>query len=504
MTLTNFPGGLSSFGVPVVGAGAELPVGPAYWFVDSTAGSDGFDGSYDTPFATLAQAVSRCSHNKGDVIVLKAGHAETYVAAANTTVSVAGVRIVGLGTGGDRPAFTFGSSTGSAGSSLKVTANNVSVSNIVGISGKNSLTAPFDVTGNSVKLDVEWQDGTYEAQNVIRAVNTVGLDIKLRYKGLIGGSLCHTAVSLANTAEVNIVSDFYGKASTAVVNFVTDPCYGVRISGSMYNASVTNGTKNVVDTATGSTWWADIFDGSNGNAFSGGSGSALAKDDISGVISTLGTGSIATVYTTSRAAANNTGGVSTVYAVAKAVANTVGSGVISNLYTMTKAIANTAGALYPATYFPSLGYKVSVTENVTTATSVDLFTVTGKCLVTMWTGEVTEILGGAGPADYVLRTKTNTAALCAASDIHGAAVGAMWSLSGRANASISCATGTVPKAPIKDTAENGGFGTAHRIVGQANSSLILQAVRTASTTTGKILHNIYYMPMEAGSSIVKI
>ena len=40
-------------------------------------------------------------------------------------------------------------------------------------------------------------------------------------------------------------------------------------------------------------------------------------------------------------------------------------------------------------YVPTLGYRVSKVENIETATGVDLFTVTGKILLTAWIGEVT-------------------------------------------------------------------------------------------------------------------
>lgn len=67
MTLTNFPNGVSSFGVP---AGLPMSYG-TYFFVDADSGSDLNDGlSKDTPFATIARAYSAVTTNKDDVIVL--------------------------------------------------------------------------------------------------------------------------------------------------------------------------------------------------------------------------------------------------------------------------------------------------------------------------------------------------------------------------------------------------------------------------------------------------
>lgn len=67
MSLTNFPNGVSSFGVP---AGLPMTYG-TYYFVNSDVGSDMYDGlSRDTPFATIDKAVDSVTTNKDDVIVL--------------------------------------------------------------------------------------------------------------------------------------------------------------------------------------------------------------------------------------------------------------------------------------------------------------------------------------------------------------------------------------------------------------------------------------------------
>lgn len=98
------------------------------------------------PFATLAQALDACIADRGDVIYVAAGHAETYAGAV--TWSKAGVTVVGLGQGGNRPTFTF-SATASA-----VAASGASMV------FKNLLflvtaapTAMFTVTGADVRFE---------------------------------------------------------------------------------------------------------------------------------------------------------------------------------------------------------------------------------------------------------------------------------------------------------------------------------------------------------------
>ena len=79
MPLTNFPNGISSFGVPVTPSGLGIPVTfGTYYYVSSVTGSaanTGLDSS--TPLATVMQAHAKCLAANGDVIVLLPGHAET-------------------------------------------------------------------------------------------------------------------------------------------------------------------------------------------------------------------------------------------------------------------------------------------------------------------------------------------------------------------------------------------------------------------------------------------
>jgi hypothetical protein len=70
MTLTNFPNGISSFGVPV---GGLLTNGKPYFVKPGTlaGGDDGFDGrGIDTPLATCSQALSLMTTGANDVAYL--------------------------------------------------------------------------------------------------------------------------------------------------------------------------------------------------------------------------------------------------------------------------------------------------------------------------------------------------------------------------------------------------------------------------------------------------
>lgn len=71
MPITNFPDGLSSFGIPVLGGGLGMPTGGKHIFLDPANGADGNSGlAWDEAKATLASAYALATSGKNDVIYL--------------------------------------------------------------------------------------------------------------------------------------------------------------------------------------------------------------------------------------------------------------------------------------------------------------------------------------------------------------------------------------------------------------------------------------------------
>lgn len=145
MSLTNFPNGVTSFGIPVIGSGSLIPSSTgSYFFVNSGAGSSVNDGKSPTyPLATVDQAVNKCTADKGDVIVVMPGHAETISSATTLVLDVAGVTVVGLGTGNKRPTFTYATDTAAA---IPVSAANVTVKNCRFIANLDNVVTAFSLT----------------------------------------------------------------------------------------------------------------------------------------------------------------------------------------------------------------------------------------------------------------------------------------------------------------------------------------------------------------------
>lgn len=67
--LTNFPEGLSSFGIPLVGSGSVPITNGTYWFVSQAIGNDGAVGTnMEQPLASIGAAIARAV--SGDVILV--------------------------------------------------------------------------------------------------------------------------------------------------------------------------------------------------------------------------------------------------------------------------------------------------------------------------------------------------------------------------------------------------------------------------------------------------
>lgn len=116
--ITNFPNGVSSFGITLFGGGGGIPTtfGTVY-FVDPTNGSNGNDGmSPDAAFATVEFALTQCVSGNDDVICLR-GNA-THNLAAMLSVTISRVHFVGLDGAwrmyGQGAKVQYASSTGTA------------------------------------------------------------------------------------------------------------------------------------------------------------------------------------------------------------------------------------------------------------------------------------------------------------------------------------------------------------------------------------------------------
>lgn len=157
-TASNFPAGFNNVtirGVPIT----QAHPGQAYWVSNSTTiaplpghigGSDGNNGSFTAPFSTIQKAVDSCKANRGDIIFVKPGHAETISSATVLTLNKAGIAIIGLGAGSNRPTLTF---TTAATANIPVTAANISIKNILFVANYADIASVFTATSTNTPTD---------------------------------------------------------------------------------------------------------------------------------------------------------------------------------------------------------------------------------------------------------------------------------------------------------------------------------------------------------------
>lgn len=182
MAITNFPNGLSSFGMPLVGGGIPpISHGAGVFWVDSSVGINAPGrGTPDRPFASIAGAFASCVADRGDLIMVDVGHTETVTSATACVLNKAGVTVVGIGTGTKRPKVTY---TATA-ATVSITAANVTLTNIVFdmvVGAVDSVASAVTITGPNANLtNCKWlmADGTNQGiAGVVAAAGSSGLRI---------------------------------------------------------------------------------------------------------------------------------------------------------------------------------------------------------------------------------------------------------------------------------------------------------------------------------------
>ena len=136
--------------------GSIPPTTGNIFFVDSSAASGGNGLSPEGAKTTIDAAINLCTANNGDIILVMEGHAETIAAADGVAQDVAGISIIGLGQGADRPLISFSATD----SSWTISAASSLVKNIRVKSTVNELVLFFSVTAANATLDgVDVVDG---------------------------------------------------------------------------------------------------------------------------------------------------------------------------------------------------------------------------------------------------------------------------------------------------------------------------------------------------------
>lgn len=148
---TQFLAGVTIRGVPI----QQLHPGEVIWVNGGSvlskggiSGSNTNKGTYKQPVATIVQALTMVTANRGDIIAVMPGHTET-VSAAGTITAVAGTAIVGLGTGTLRPLLSFSATA----STIALSAANFTIHNIQMTASIDAVVSAIIVSAAGCTLD---------------------------------------------------------------------------------------------------------------------------------------------------------------------------------------------------------------------------------------------------------------------------------------------------------------------------------------------------------------
>ena len=252
MGLTNFPNGISSFGIPIYGTSAAAPpLTGIVLFVDTVNGVNAGAGTSPTsPYQTVAYALTQVPSGAYATIYVMPGSTTTISSATALTLSVANVSIVGLGYGTQRPLFNFTTANTAA---IPVSAANVSVSNCRFTANFLSIARAFTVTAAGFRLDGnDFVDasGVLNFLNIVNATGAANTADRLTvtnnaWLGL-GTTSVNSFVLTANDIDQLTFSGNYADLATT-----TDAASGVTVTaGVLTNASIAYNRTYRKNTAT--------------------------------------------------------------------------------------------------------------------------------------------------------------------------------------------------------------------------------------------------------------
>lgn len=265
------------------------------YFVHSGTGTNaaGNGQNPDAPVATIDYAIGLCTASKGDVIYVLPGHAETIAAADGFDADVAGIKIIGLGWGAQRPTLTFSATA----SDVAIGADNVTVENLRFVAGISAVVRGINVEGKTdfTLRNCEFLQGSTTGfdfvDSLILAASSHRATIEnCRFLAEPATAGAATAIKLSGaSSNVRVAKcEFMGDYSTACVNGITTLSQGLMFTDNLVHN--TDASEPYLEVITGTT---GVISGTRGLA-SGGTVAANAVADAMAhcenfVVNTAGT-----------------------------------------------------------------------------------------------------------------------------------------------------------------------------------------------------------------------
>jgi len=224
------------------------------WFVDSgsATGADaaGYGENPDAPFLTIDYAIGNCTASNGDWIMVMPGHAESVSSAAYIDADKAGVRIMGLGTGRNKPVLGWTAAVGE----IKVNAADVSFENLV-----FNMTRTGGVFGGVTLYTAATDTIFKDCDFVIPSVDTVmvltgGTRTQINNCRFYGSTGSTTGVTTAVIKIGTLVNDVVIK-DTSIVGYNTTKLTALISASSSRVSGFTLQDSSIIQGNSGASCW---------------------------------------------------------------------------------------------------------------------------------------------------------------------------------------------------------------------------------------------------------
>lgn len=260
----------------LVGRGGQL-IGPTAqtagktFYVSSVTGqSTGTGGSPQSPVTGIALAQALCTANQGDTIVLLPKHAETITAAGGIALAKAGISVIGVGVGAQRPTITY---TTANTATMTVTAADVYMENILFVGNFLSVAGAINVTGTGFKIEgCEFRDtdATHGFLACVLATGAANTADGLRMRNCKRFGLSTTGGAMINLTDnvdrLEATDNFdisVGTSSSFLLSAGTKVITNANVGRNRAQTAATSG--NLFISNGGSTNTGLVYDNYNGN-----------------------------------------------------------------------------------------------------------------------------------------------------------------------------------------------------------------------------------------------
>lgn len=233
--------------------GAVIGGGKVRFVCNATAGASNSNSGFDpsAPLSTIDYAIGLCTAGKGDTIVVLPGHIESVTAASAITCDVAGVAIIGIGFGRNRPRLNWTTSTAAT---IVISAANVTWANFVfDLTGIDAVATGFTISGaDCTFVDNEVEVADAGGQATVAITTTATAD-----RLLIKNCNFHGSADAGNTSVLSLVGSDDTRiidneliaasgASAGVIANATTACTNLIIHGNRILNKTASSTKAIV------------------------------------------------------------------------------------------------------------------------------------------------------------------------------------------------------------------------------------------------------------------